>query len=55
LEELVEKAFISKMKKTASDGKYYRTLSYKLDAIIAIGYGVNLNRSSNFAFGLPNT
>lgn len=40
--ELSEDSVISKMETTASNGKFYNTTFYNLDAIISVGY-LNLN------------
>jgi hypothetical protein len=46
--ELQEEAVIRKFRITASDGKNYDTLHYKLPAIIAVGYKVNSERAVQF-------
>ena len=46
--ELEEEAVIRKFRITASDGKNYNTLHYKLPAIIAVGYKVNSERAVQF-------
>lgn len=46
--ELQEDAVIRKFRITASDGKNYSTLHYKLPAIIAVGYKVNSERAVQF-------
>lgn len=46
--ELQQEAVIRKFRITASDGKNYNTLHYKLPAIIAVGYKVNSERAVQF-------
>ncbi len=46
--ELEEDSVIRKFRITASDGKNYKTLHYKLPAIIAVGYKVNSERAVQF-------
>lgn len=46
--ELDKEAVIRKFRITASDGKNYNTLHYKLSAIIAVGYKVNSERAVMF-------
>ncbi|HQU16182.1 MAG: virulence RhuM family protein [Gammaproteobacteria bacterium] len=46
--ELQEDSVIRKFRITASDGKNYNTLHYKLPAIIAVGYKVNSERAVQF-------
>jgi len=46
--ELIESSVISKMETTASDGKFYLTTFYSLDAIIAVGYRINSYRATQF-------
>ena len=46
--ELQEEAVIRKFRITASDGKTYNTLHYKLPTIIAVGYKVNSERAVQF-------
>ncbi len=46
--ELQEDSAIRKFRTTASDGKNYNTLHYKLPAIIAVGYKVNSERAVQF-------
>jgi hypothetical protein len=46
--ELQEDSVIRKFRITASDGKHYNTLHYKLPAIIAVGYKVNSERAVQF-------
>ncbi len=46
--ELLEGAVIRKFRITATDGKSYDTLHYKLPAIIAVGYKVNSERAVQF-------
>ena len=46
--ELQEDSVIRKFRTTASDGKNYNTLHYKLPAIIAVGYKVNSERAVQF-------
>ena len=46
--ELDEDSVIRKFRITASDGKNYHTLHYKLPAIIAVGYKVNSERAVQF-------
>jgi hypothetical protein len=47
-DELKEKAVISILETTASDGKKYKTKYYNLRAITAIGYRVNSHRATEF-------
>lgn len=46
--ELSEDSVIRKFRITASDGKHYNTLNYRLPAIIAVGYKVNSERAVQF-------
>ncbi|MGQ0598811.1 virulence RhuM family protein [Aquabacterium sp.] len=46
--ELQEDSVIRKFRITASDGKTYNTLHYKLPATIAVGYKVNSERAVQF-------
>ena len=46
--ELEENSVIRKFRITATDGKNYNTLHYKLCAIIAVGYKVNSERAVQF-------
>ena len=46
--ELQQDSVIWKFRITASDGKQYNTLHYKLAAIIAVGYKVNSERAVQF-------
>lgn len=46
--ELQKDSVIRKFRITASDGKNYSTLHYKLPAIIAVGYKVNSERAVQF-------
>ena len=46
--ELQEGSVIRKFRITATDGKNYNTLHYKLPAIIAVGYKVNSERAVQF-------
>jgi hypothetical protein len=46
--ELEQDSVIRKFRITASDGKNYDTLHYKLPAIIAVGYKVNSERAVQF-------
>ena len=46
--ELQEEAVVSKMEKTAADGKRYNTSYYNLDAIIFVGYRVNSIQATKF-------
>ena len=46
--ELTENAVCSKMERTASDGKRYKTKFYSLDAVIAVGYRVNSHHATQF-------
>jgi hypothetical protein len=46
--ELQDNSVIRKFRITASDGKNYNTLHYKLPAIIAVGYKVNSERAVQF-------
>ena len=47
-EELVVNSVISKMERTANDGKKYKTNFYNLKAITAVGYRVNSHRATEF-------
>jgi hypothetical protein len=53
--ELDEKAVISILETTASDGKKYKTKFYKLDAILAVGYRVNSVQATQFRVWATNT
>ncbi len=46
--ELDEKLVVEEFSVTASDGKNYKTKHYNLDAIISVGYRVNLKRATQF-------
>lgn len=46
--ELKEESVIRNFRITASDGKEYATLHYKLDVVIAVGYRVNSKRATDF-------
>lgn len=46
--ELLENSVIRNFRITATDGKNYNTLHYKLPAIIAVGYKVNSERAVQF-------
>jgi hypothetical protein len=46
--ELIQDSVTKKILVTASDGKNYDTIHYNLDMIIAIGYGVNSSRATQF-------
>ncbi len=46
--ELVEDSVISILETTAADGKNYKTRTYNLDAIIAVGYRVNSYQATQF-------
>ncbi|MEK7526012.1 MAG: virulence RhuM family protein [Patescibacteria group bacterium] len=46
--ELEENSVVSILETTASDGKFYRTKFYNLDAVIAVGYRVNSQRATQF-------
>lgn len=46
--ELIEEAVIKKYLITASDGKFYNTKHYNLQAIIAVGFKVNNDRAVRF-------
>ena len=46
--ELSEEAVVRKFFTTAADGKKYKTNSYNLDAIIAVGYRVNSYEATQF-------
>ena len=46
--ELQEDSVTEKYSATASDGKYYLTKFYNLDAIISVGYRVNSTRATQF-------
>ena len=46
--ELDKNSVTEKISATASDGKNYMTLFYKLDAIISVGYRVNSRRATQF-------
>lgn len=53
--ELNEKAVISILETTASDGKKYKTKYYNLDAIISVGYRVNSTKATQFRIWATNT
>ncbi|MDR0305153.1 MAG: virulence RhuM family protein [Chitinispirillales bacterium] len=53
--ELEEKAVISKMETTASDGKNYLVKYYNLDAIISVGYRVNSSKATQFRIWATKT
>lgn len=46
--ELIQDSVTKKILVTASDGKNYDTIHYNLDMIIAIGYGVNSSKATQF-------
>lgn len=46
--ELNQDSVISKMETTATDGKMYETLFYRLEAVLAVGYRVNSNQATDF-------
>lgn len=46
--ELIADSVISKMETTASDGKNYQTIFYRLEAILAVGYRVNSAQATEF-------
>ena len=46
--ELDKNLVVSKMEITAPDGKNYNTEVYSLDAIIAVGYRINLKKATEF-------
>ena len=47
-EELKEDSVCSILELTASDGKNYKTKVYNLDAILSVGYRVNLKSATPF-------
>ncbi len=55
--ELVEESVCALFAQTAADGKTYQTRYYNLDAIIAVGYRVNIYQATQFqeshTFGTP--
>jgi hypothetical protein len=53
--ELAEDAVISILETTASDGKSYKTRTYNLDAIIAVGYRVNSYQATQFRIWATKT
>nr|VFK13442.1 MAG: Uncharacterized conserved protein [Candidatus Kentron sp. LPFa] len=53
--ELEEKAVISILEITASDGKTYPTQCYNLDAIISVGYRVNSRQATQFRIWATKT
>jgi hypothetical protein len=53
--ELAEDAVISILETTASDGKSYKTYTYNLDAIIAVGYRVNSYQATQFRIWATKT
>lgn len=46
--ELVKDSVCRKFRRTASDGKEYKTQFYNLDAIISVGYRANSTRATQF-------
>jgi hypothetical protein len=46
--ELEEDSVCREFRHTGSDGKYYNTKFYNLDAIISVGYRVNSKRATQF-------
>jgi hypothetical protein len=46
--ELIQNSVTKKILVTASDGKNYDTIHYNLDMIIAVGYGINSSRATQF-------
>ena len=53
--ELSEGSVISILETTAADGKSYKTNSYSLDAIIAVGYRVNSYQATQFRIWATQT
>ncbi len=53
--ELEAGAVVSRMERTAADGKVYKTAHYSLDAIIAVGYRVNSKRATQFRIWATRT
>lgn len=53
--ELDEKAVVSILETTASDGKKYKTSFYNLDTIIAVGYRVNSKQATQFRIWATQT
>lgn len=53
--ELEEKAVVSILETTASDGKKYKTNFYNLDAIISVGYRVNSSKATQFRIWATQT
>lgn len=53
-EELNENSVCSILKRTAADGKQYKTKFYNLDAIIAVGYRVNSKQATQFRVWATN-
>ena len=49
--ELQKEAVVKKFLTTANDGKKYNVLHYNLDAIIAVGYRINLKKQQNLEYG----
>ena len=46
--ELDEKAVVSILETTATDGKTYQIQYYNLDAILSVGYRVNSTKATQF-------
>jgi hypothetical protein len=53
--ELEEMSVIRNFRITAADGKNYNTQFYNLDAIIAVGYRVNLHEATRFRIWATKT
>ncbi|MBU0647463.1 virulence RhuM family protein [Patescibacteria group bacterium] len=53
--ELNENSVCAKIAHTAADGKKYITMFYNLDAIISVGYRVNLKNATQFRIWATKT
>lgn len=53
--ELNVNSVVSKMETTATDGKNYQTIFYRLDAVLAVGYRVNSVQATQFRIWATNT
>lgn len=53
--ELNVNSVVSKMETTATDGKNYQIIFYRLDAVLAVGYRVNSVQATQFRIWATNT
>ena len=53
--ELEQDSVVSKMETTATDGKKYQTIFYRLEAVLAVGYRVNSEQATQFRKWATNT